>query len=175
MGGWFGSANKGQRIALERYRQTVISRLAAAMTEHQRHQLCRGVVELALAECTRVVELSAQHGDHAVAEAVGAAQAWLDHGAHPGKAIERRLDDFYNPFWLAFSVISSNLYEYALAAALCTEYAVRAASAGEWAQACQEAVRVVDLVAQATGGEREDARQQAEYWQIAAAWAILHN
>lgn len=175
MGEEFRPDSEGQRLARERYRQAVFSRLATAMTAHQQRQLCRAVVEQALVECTRVAAISRRYGDRSVAEAVAAARAWLDHGAHPGDAIERRLDDFYNPFWLTFSAVSSDPQECALAAAYCTERAARAAHADDWVQACREAILVVDVAAQATGADREAARQRAERWQIAAAWAILYN
>lgn len=159
----------------EAYRRGNWSVLVLALPPAQRQRFCRVVIAQAQAECARVLPYMERRGDRCVAEAIAAAQAWLDHGAWPSDAIQRRFDDFYNPFWLHHTTVSGDRYECATAAAYCTERAVQAAHQSDWATACREAVMVVDVVTQAARANHAAARADAERWYVEVAWALLQD
>jgi hypothetical protein len=163
-----------QRID-DAYTRGNTSILVVALTPAQHQQFCRAVIALAHAECARMLPVALARNDTCVSAAIIAAQDWLDQGTWPSDAIQRRFDDFYNPFWLAFGSIAANHYECATAAAYCTERAVQAAYRSDWATTCREVTTVVDVVAQANAMDRVAAIAAAERWYCEVAWALLHT
>lgn len=169
-----GAMTAQQRLD-DAYQRGNRSVLVLALSPVQLQRFCRAVIAQAQAACARVLPYLERRGDRCAAEAVAAAQAWLDHGAWPSDAIQRRFDDFYNPFWLHLTTVSADRYECATAAAYCTERAVQAAHSGDWAMACREATMVVDVVAQADRTSHAAARADAERWYVEVAWALLQD
>jgi hypothetical protein len=153
----------------------ILGVLIVALNAAQRQEFFRVVIEQVCAECSRVLPVLAQRRDPCGTEALAAARAWLDHGSWPGDAIQRRFDDFYNPFWLAFSSVSTDQNECATAAAYCCERAVQAAYQNNIYTTTQAATTVVDVVAQAARADHMVARANIERWYCEVAWALFEG
>lgn len=169
------AADETARRLQAAYRQGGLSPLLAAMPSERRPAFFRAVVAQARAECARALPTLEQRGDGCGATAIAAATAWIERGQRPTGAVQRHLDDFYNPFWLAFTAVSGIPYECATAAAYCAERAVCAAAEGDWPAMCREAVGVADVVAQLARADRAAAIAAARRWQVELAWALLHG
>lgn len=166
-----------QQKLRQAYEQGGLGFLLRELDPERLRQFCRVVVEQAQAECARSLGLVEAYANDLASRAVEAAGDWGAGRQLPWSTPSwTRYEDFYNPFWTSFTATSGNIAECVLGAAY---YMERTLEAAAWEQdglkAAEEAVMVADMAAQATGGDRLDAREVTRRWQIELAWALIHH